>query len=153
MKLIKTDSASSVGISYRSDIEEKFKYLRDTRFDVIPSMFKASDSPNKKAEEDLINIKWRYNFYHDNDWVYGIQLITEYLITEKDKQIDDDNILLEIERSFENMCKELNKQKEHSPIVASFTTPTKDAIVDEKSISLLQSCRVDLNKYLTLQQT
>ena len=151
MKFIKTDSISEVRISYRSDIEEKFNYLRDTRFDVIASMSKVNNSPNKKAEGDLISIKWRYNYYHDNDWVYGIQLITEYLITEKDKQIDDDNILLEIERSFENMCKELDKQKTHSNVVASFQTPTKDATVDEKSISLLQSCREGLNKYLILQ--
>jgi len=151
MKLIKSASSSSVGISYRSDIEEKFKYLRDTRFDILLSMHDAVDSPNKKAEGDLISIKWRYNYFHDNDWVYGIQLITEYLITEKDKQIDDDNILLEIERSFENMCKELDKQKTYSNVVASFQTPTKDATVDEKSISLLQSCREGLNKYLILQ--
>lgn len=151
MKFIKTNSISEVGISYRSDIEERFNYPGDTRFDVITSMSKVNDSPNKKAEGDLISIKWRYNYYHDNDWVYGIQLITEYLITEKDKQIDDDNILLEIERSFENMCKELDKQKTYSNVVASFQTPTKDATVDEKSISLLQSCREGLNKYLTLQ--
>jgi len=149
MKLVKSSSSSSVGISYRSDIEEKFNYLRDTRFDVVLSTYKEDDSKNITTEQDLVNIKWRYNYYHDDEWVYGIQLITEYIITEKDKQIDDDNILLEIERSFENMCKELDKQKKYSNVVASFQTPTKDAEVYEKSTSLLLSCRVELNKYLT----
>jgi hypothetical protein len=151
MKLIKTDSVSGVGISYRSDIEEKFKYLGSTRFEITPFMSKSNDSPNNKNEGDMIDIRWCYNLYHDNVWVYRIQLTTEYLIIEKDKQIDDDNILLEIERSFENMCKELNKQKIYYPFAAYFTTPTRDAEVVEKSISLLQLCRVDLNKYLILQ--